>query len=66
MSAEIVNLRQARKSKARSAKEAAAAESRVKFGRSTAEKRLAAAAEDLAARRLDGAKRGEPDDQSKP
>jgi hypothetical protein len=63
MSAETVNLRQARKAKARAEKEAQAAENRVKFGRSKAEKRLAAATEDLAARRLDGAKRAASDDQ---
>lgn len=38
MSAEIVNLRQARKRKARSDREARAEDNRVKFGRTKAEK----------------------------
>ena len=38
--AEIVNLRQARKQKARAEKEARAAENRVSFGRTKAEKKL--------------------------
>lgn len=55
--AEIVNLRQARKRKARAEKEAQAAENRVRFGRRQAEKRASRAARDKAARELDGKKR---------
>ncbi|HEV2558908.1 MAG TPA: DUF4169 family protein [Microvirga sp.] len=57
--AEIINLRQARKRKARSEKEAQAAENRVAFGRTKEERRLAEAEKDLAARRLEGHKRDE-------
>ena len=57
--AEILSLSKARKAKARVAKEAAAAESRVKFGRTKAEKRVEAAKSGLAEKRLDGAKREE-------
>jgi hypothetical protein len=57
--AEIINLRQARKRKARSDKEAKAAENRVTFGRTKEERRLAEAERDLAARRLEGHKRDE-------
>jgi len=55
--AEIVNLRQARKRKARSDKEARAAENRVAFGRTKAEKRLAKAEQDLADRRVEAHRR---------
>lgn len=55
--AEIVNLRQARKRKARAEQEAQAAENRVRFGRCQAEKRASRAARDKAARELDGKKR---------
>ncbi len=57
--AEIINLRQARKRKARSDKEAKAAENRVTFGRTKEERRLAEAEKDLAVRRLEGHKRDE-------
>ncbi|MEP2724415.1 DUF4169 family protein, partial [Roseibium sp.] len=40
MSADIVNLRQARKKKARSEREKQAAENRTTFGRSKADKQL--------------------------
>jgi hypothetical protein len=55
---EIVNLRQARKQKARERQQAVAAENRVVFGRSKADKRLveserALAEANLNARRLD-------------
>jgi predicted DNA-binding ribbon-helix-helix protein len=59
--ADIVNLRRARKDKARADKEARAAENRAKFGRTSEQKRLAEARERLAerqggtsARRQDG------------
>ena len=55
--AEIVNLRQARKGKARGDKEAQAAANRAKFGRSKAEKDVEAAKQALADRALEGHKR---------
>ena len=55
--AEIVNLRQARKNKARADKEARAVENRVTFGRMKSEKKLSKAEQDMAARRLDAHKR---------
>ena len=51
--AEIVNLRKARKAKARADQDARAAENRQKFGRPKAERTLAEAKERLAGRRLD-------------
>jgi hypothetical protein len=50
---EVVNLRQARKRKARADRESKAAENRVAFGRTKAERRLADAGNDLERRRLD-------------
>jgi hypothetical protein len=58
--AEIVNLRQARKRKARSDREAKAAENRIAFGRTKAERELSDAKTTLEARRLDSHKRDEP------
>lgn len=55
---EIVNLKRVRKDRDRVRREETAAENRVKFGRTKAEKELAKAADDLAARRLDGHRRG--------
>jgi hypothetical protein len=55
--AEIVNLRQARKQKARAEKEARASDNRIQFGRTKAEKKLTKAERDMAARRLDAHKR---------
>lgn len=55
--ADIVSLSKARKARARVAKEAVAAENRVKFGRTKAEKQAEAAKASLAQKRLDGAKR---------
>ena len=55
--AEILNLRQARKSKARAEAAAVADANRARFGRSKAEKRETAARDALATRRLDGHKR---------
>jgi len=57
--AEIVNLRQARKAKARTVKEAEASANRVKFGRTKAEKAVEAAKKALEGKRLDGHKREE-------
>jgi Domain of unknown function (DUF4169) len=55
--ADIINLRQARKDKARADKEARAAQNRVKFGRTKEEKRLAEAQERLAERRIEAHRR---------
>ena len=55
--AEIINLRQARKQKARAEKEARADENRIAFGRTKAEKNLTKARQDLAKNRLDQHKR---------
>lgn len=64
MTADIVNLRSLRKQKARTEREAQAAENRVKFGRSKAEKSLTKALNDKAERQLDGGRRETlPDDQ---
>ncbi len=60
MSAEIVNLRRARKAKARTEHEREAAANRTAFGRSKAEKEKTAAEHRLADRRID-AHRREPD-----
>jgi hypothetical protein len=52
--AEIINLRQARKARDKAAKEAKAAENRVAFGRSKAEKKGTEVQETLAERRHEG------------
>lgn len=57
MTAEIINLRQARKARARVIKGAHAEENRARFGTSKAERQRRAAETDRAARQLDGAKR---------
>ncbi len=54
--AEIVNLRRARKDKARVQKDARAAENRTRFGRGKAEKRTAEAESARAETALDGRK----------
>jgi hypothetical protein len=56
---EVVNLRLAKKKKARADKEAAAAANRTAFGRSKAEKDRAAAEAGIDARRLDGHRRAD-------
>lgn len=56
---EIVNLRQARKKKARAGKEAEAATNRARFGRTKAEKQVEAAKKSIEDKRLDGHKREE-------
>ena len=58
--AEIVNLNRARKAKARADKDAKAAENRVVFGRTKAEKQKAAAEKRIADKIVDAHKR-EPD-----
>ena len=55
--AEIVNLRKARKAKARAEKDAQAAENRIKFGRSKVERDLGAASRRLAERKLEAHRR---------
>ncbi len=61
MSADIVNLRHARKLKARAQRERVAESNRLRFGRSASERKQSAAAKDLESRVLDG-KRREPDE----
>ena len=61
--AEIVNLRMARKAKARSESDAAAAANRTKFGASKLEKKLALSKAQSDAKHLDGHKRS-PQDKS--
>jgi len=56
MSAEIVNLRQARKTKARTDKQAMSEQNRAKFGRTKAEKARDAKQGADAAQTLDGKK----------
>ena len=51
MSADLINLRQARKLRARKAKEAQAAENRIRFGRTKAERTQTTAVEDIERRR---------------
>jgi hypothetical protein len=55
--AEIINLRRARKQKARADREARAAENRIAFGRTRAEKDLTKAERELAAHRLESHRR---------
>ncbi len=59
--AEIVNLKRARKQKARAERERAAENNRLRFGRSAAERKQTAALKDLEARTLEG-KRRKPED----
>ena len=63
MSADIVNLRQARKAKARADKQRQAEENRVRFGRSKADKQHDAAVRRLDTRKLDGQQRSKPGDR---
>ena len=57
--ADILSLSKARKAKVRADKEQVAAENRVKFGRTKAEKQREAAIKVLAEKRLDATKREE-------
>ena len=57
--AEIINLRNARKQKARAEKETQSAQNRVLFGRTKAEKLKQAAEKKLADKRIDGHKKDE-------
>ncbi len=55
--ADIINLRQARKAKARSEAEAKAAQNRIAFGRTKVERKLTGARSELEQRRIDAHKR---------
>lgn len=60
--AEILNLRRARKAKARAEKDAHAAENRTKFGVSGVVRRLQKAEDKLADKRLSGHKIEQPEE----
>ncbi|KQQ36834.1 hypothetical protein ASG19_10640 [Rhizobium sp. Leaf306] len=60
MCAEIVNLRQFRKGKARSQKDAAAEQNRISFGRTKIEKQLTTALNEKAGKTLDQGKLEKP------
>lgn len=55
MTAEIINLRRARKTRARAAKASEAEQNKIKFGRSKADRAQLAAEAERARRQLDGA-----------
>ncbi len=57
MPAEIVNLRRARKEKARAEKDREAEANRIAFGRTKAEKQATKAEQEVAGRKLDSHKR---------
>ncbi|OLP61330.1 hypothetical protein BJF93_21395 [Xaviernesmea oryzae] len=57
MSGDVVNLRQARKQKLRRAKEEAADQNRISFGRTKAEKTLTRSLNDMASKKLDQGRR---------
>jgi hypothetical protein len=61
MAADIVNLRQARKAKARVEKDKTAEQNRLTFGRTKAEKQLTKSLNDKAERALDQGKLERPD-----
>ncbi|GEO86798.1 MULTISPECIES: DUF4169 family protein [Alphaproteobacteria] len=63
MSADVVNLRQFRKVKARSEKEKQADQNRLTFGRTKAEKNLTKALNAKAERTLDQGRIEEPEDK---
>jgi hypothetical protein len=58
--AEIINLKNVRKQKARAAKEVQAAQNRVLFGQTKAEKLRQASEKALADKHIDGHKKDEP------
>jgi competence protein ComGC len=58
--AEIINLKNVRKQKARAAKEVQAAQNRVLFGQTKAEKLRHASEKALADKHIDGHKKDEP------
>lgn len=59
---EVINLRQARKKKARAAKEEQAAENRSRYGVPKTEREKRAAEDELQRRRLESLKRDKPDE----
>jgi hypothetical protein len=59
---EIVNLRRARKQKARAEAETKAASNRLAHGRTKAERNKTRAEQEAVERKLDGHKRGDDDD----
>lgn len=61
--AEVVNLRQARKQRARAGKQRSAAENRVRFGRTKPERTAAADTTERRDRTLDGSRREPPEDE---
>lgn len=63
MSAEIINLRKARKAKQRRDAAARAEENRAKFGRAKAERETTSAEKDREARRLDSLRRQRGDEE---
>jgi hypothetical protein len=60
--ADIINLRRARKSKARTEREQAAAENRRRFGRTKADREREAAEAERAARAIEGHRRDDGDE----
>ncbi|MBU1304601.1 MAG: DUF4169 family protein [Alphaproteobacteria bacterium] len=62
--AEIINLRMARKHKARADKAAQAAQNRISFGRTKAEKQLSAAQKALADKKIAGHQRDDKDQET--
>ncbi len=64
--AEIVNLRRARKQRARQEAEQQAQQNRIAFGRTKAERSLTQAERDKAARTLEGHRLAPPDDEPTP
>lgn len=64
--AEIINLRRARKQRARQEAEQQAQQNRITFGRTKAERSLTEAERDKAARTLDGHHLARPDDEPTP
>ncbi len=64
MAADVINLRQARKTRSRAEKEAAADQNRLTFGRSKAEKQLTRALKDKAERALDQGRLEKPDPEA--
>ncbi|HEV2554784.1 MAG TPA: DUF4169 family protein [Bosea sp. (in: a-proteobacteria)] len=64
--AEIVNLRRARKQRARQDAEKQAQQNRIAFGRTKAERRLSEAERDKAGLTLDGHRLASPDDEPTP
>ncbi len=64
MAADIVNLRQFRKQKARSEKDKQAEQNRLTFGRTKAEKNLTSALNDKAKKSLDQGRLEKPEDEA--